>query len=517
MTSYHASTSRDLVFLPHAERRRALQDPDAYLSVEKLLRAHFQMCQEVPTKIENTIVAMVDFDRALERAREIDRMIKAGIVLPMYGQFVFVKDTWPTEGFTITGGGIPGVKISDRGNAWIVQQYINAGAIVLGICASPPAAADWQLWHKDPDKRGNCAYNPNYSSDGSTAGANLLPWGCCSLVIGSDMCGSGRGPAKANGVVGFKFSRLAPCHDHVPPIVDRQMPLHMPSPAIIFHHASDALAFVRVVAGKEICTADPVVRMLHEDEGRAWLPESVDQDRVFGLDISMKPLSFTHRENLGTWLSRLRDNATVDSTAVTYDEEPVPGIMAIWGNLFGSDLAPQMPFPVRTIEKIRHWWRASRGGDAVSAAILSGLRASSSERELILNTWKVARNIYENFFTLGEHPLYALVSPVDAYGTAFPHTKPGSQLEVDGKLSSYGRTIGLGRMLPNVAGAPAAAFLIGWREDLGLPEGAQMMMPMGADMRLANELAYLAECGAIPPFRSAFDEQKAVITSTRVC
>ncbi len=146
--------------------------------------------------------AYLDPDLALEQAREMDRIRRAGKPTgPLHGVPVGVKDIFdtddqPTErGSAIYAGRQPDV------NCAVVEKLKEAGAVILGKTVTTELA-----WMHPADTRNphNLAHTSGGSSSGSAA---AVAAGHVPLSIGSQTNGSTIRPASYCGVYGYKPTR----------------------------------------------------------------------------------------------------------------------------------------------------------------------------------------------------------------------------------------------------------------------------------------------------------------------
>ena len=144
--------------------------------------------------------------RALEEAREVDRRIAAGEILPLAGVPAGIKDVTEVQGLRTTYGSplfadnVPGE------DALVVRRLRAAGAVVIGKTNTPEFAAGGNTWNEVFGRTRN-PWNPALSAGGSTGGGAVgLATGMIALAEGTDLGGSLRIPASFCGVVGIRPS-----------------------------------------------------------------------------------------------------------------------------------------------------------------------------------------------------------------------------------------------------------------------------------------------------------------------
>jgi Asp-tRNA(Asn)/Glu-tRNA(Gln) amidotransferase A subunit family amidase len=169
---------------------------DGSLRSVDLVRACLDRVERVDSDIDAW--ALVDAERALERAAECDAEVGSRELGPLHGVPIGVKDIIETAGLqTEAGSEFLRGHIPDR-DAFVVSRLRKAGAIILGKTVTTEFACF------DPATTSN-PWNPEHTPGGSSSGtaaataARMIP-----AAIGSQTGGSISRPAAYCGVVGFK-------------------------------------------------------------------------------------------------------------------------------------------------------------------------------------------------------------------------------------------------------------------------------------------------------------------------
>jgi allophanate hydrolase len=147
-------------------------------------------------------IELVDREHALSAAAEVD----ARGDLPLAGTTLAVKGNIDVAGHRTTAACPTFGEVADRSAAAVVALE-RAGAVVVGI-TNLDQFATGLVGTRSP--YGICpnAHWPGLISGGSSAGSAVaVAAGLVDLALGTDTAGSGRVPAAANGIVGFKPTR----------------------------------------------------------------------------------------------------------------------------------------------------------------------------------------------------------------------------------------------------------------------------------------------------------------------
>ena len=182
------------------------------------VEAHIQRIQAVNPRINAVITPM--FDAARTDAQAKTAYITANgtdDLPPLFGVPITIKDCWAVDGVRFTGGSwYMRDNVADF-DAEAVRLFKDAGAIILGKTNLPDMC--WLGESINPIfGRTNNPHNVNHSAGGSSGGEGaIIAAGGSPLGLGSDIAGSVRIPAAANGCVSLKpTTGRIPAEDHIP-------------------------------------------------------------------------------------------------------------------------------------------------------------------------------------------------------------------------------------------------------------------------------------------------------------
>lgn len=147
----------------------------------------------------------LDGDRALDWAREVDRVVaRGGDPGPLAGVPMGVKELQAVRGWPFAmGSTLHADRIADH-TCTLVSRAIAAGAVPIGVTASPEfgrASYTASVLHGVTRNPWNTDLTPGGSSGGSAA---AVASGMVPVATGTDGAGSLRIPASYCGLVGFK-------------------------------------------------------------------------------------------------------------------------------------------------------------------------------------------------------------------------------------------------------------------------------------------------------------------------
>lgn len=123
--------------------------------------------------------------------------------LPLYGIPFAVKDNIDVAGLPTTAA-CPGFSYEPKVSAKVVQQLVDAGAIVIGK-VNLDQFATGLVGVRSPYGVPRNPFNADYIPGGSSSGSAVaVSSGLVSFALGTDTAGSGRVPAGFNNIVGLK-------------------------------------------------------------------------------------------------------------------------------------------------------------------------------------------------------------------------------------------------------------------------------------------------------------------------
>ena len=184
-----------------------------FLSATELAAAYRRRTLS-PVEVVDTVLGRIDrhdaqmrafitvtADLAREQAREAEARLAAGDDGPLVGVPLAVKDNVAVAGVPTTCASAVDPGWGTEREAEVIRRLRAAGAVIVGKAnlyeyafsltdAFPQPLNPW-----NPDK---------YSAGSSSGSAVAVATGMAHVAVGSDTGGSGRHPASANGVVGFK-------------------------------------------------------------------------------------------------------------------------------------------------------------------------------------------------------------------------------------------------------------------------------------------------------------------------
>jgi amidase len=212
-----ASGPSELIFWSATQLAAAIRDKK--VSAVEAVQAYLKRIEQVNPKI-NAVVTLCA-ERALAEARLADKALASGQNLgPLHGVPFTIKDSLETAGVRSTSGTLGRASYIPQKDATVVARVRAAGAILLGKSNTPE-------FTMGGGSRGTSnlvfgqTYNPYstaHSPAGSSGGAGaIVAAGGAAFDIGSDLGGSVRLPAHANGIAGIKpTSGRTPRTGHVP-------------------------------------------------------------------------------------------------------------------------------------------------------------------------------------------------------------------------------------------------------------------------------------------------------------
>ena len=215
-------------------------------SCRELLDHYIARIERLDPRINAVVVR--DFDRARERARQLDiRRDQSG---PLFGVAMTVKESFDVAGLPTTRGHAEARHRNAKRSCLAVRRLEAAGAIVLGKTNVPVNLADWQSYNPvygTTANPWNTAHTPGGSSGGSAA---VMAAGLAGLELGSDIGGSIRVPAHYCGVFAHKPT-WALCPNYGDPATSPAAPTDIAVLGPIARSAADLSVALDVLAGPD--------------------------------------------------------------------------------------------------------------------------------------------------------------------------------------------------------------------------------------------------------------------------
>ncbi|TGP51089.1 amidase [bacterium M00.F.Ca.ET.230.01.1.1] len=403
-------------------------------------------------------VVILDREGAREGARQADAAQARGDVLgPLHGVPFTLKDAHDTAGIRTTAGFMPFADYVPKRDSPIVARLKAAGAVLVGKTNVATMLGGWQSDNPLFGRTGN-PWDLLRTAGGSSGGAAAaVASGMTPFEVGTDMQDSIRLPAAFCGVYGLKPTErrvsLAGAFPN-PGVAPRSVRL-MSCVGPLARSAEDLSLIYRIIAGPDGADTD--------------LPP-VPVETMPKLELKSLRIAFTGgfsgfpvAAEISAALEKLA--AQLASAGARVEEARLPKLdlhddLAEGGKLIGMMLEAARPEAPERQTPVSRWF------------------AALARRDRSILAW-------EHFFESCD----ALLCPV-AMTTAFPHCKPGSPLEVDGKDETYWMLPAYGAVF-NYSGHPALAFPCG-QDSAGLPIGLQLVGRHWSEARLLSIAAAIA-------------------------
>lgn len=161
-------------------------------------------------------IELVDRAGAAQAADAVDRRVAAGTPLPLAGLTLAVKGNVDVQGLRTTAGCPTFGRVAER-HAHVVQQLVDAGAVVIGVTNLDQFATGLVGTRSPYGICPNARWDGLISGGSSSGSAVAVARGHVDIAIGTDTAGSGRVPAAANGIVGWKPTKQRVSTDGVVP------------------------------------------------------------------------------------------------------------------------------------------------------------------------------------------------------------------------------------------------------------------------------------------------------------
>jgi amidase len=456
------------------------------IAAAELLEAVLRRNAEVGGAL-NAVVA-TDLERARERARAIDDHRARGDVLgPLAGLPMTIKDTFDVDGMTASSG-LAALRRGRRPDADVVAHARRAGAVIWGKTNVPVMAGDFQTFNDLYGTTSNpwdLARTPGGSSGGAAA---ALAARITALEIGSDIGGSLRTPASFCGVYSHKPTwGLVSQLGHVPPrpgaMAERDLNVVGP----MARSARDLRLLLSVLEGGALATRSQAPVELKGLRVGLWL----DQPEL-ALDPEVKAVVAAFAQALAG------QGAAVTPVASPVEMASLAGAYrTLLASLLAQDMPPAQVAGMRRIRGLADMARRLGAGPDSWAGLALDYTATHLEwldaDEVRARAAAQMRRVFA-----GYDVILAPVGPV----AAFPHDhRPFQRRSLalsDGTSVPYLAALGW-IALASACGLPVTCVPAG-RTPGGLPVGAQLIGPRGADARtLAVAEAIEARLGGFEP------------------
>jgi amidase len=426
------------------------------ISASEVLEAHIKQIEARNPPL-NAVVT-IDVDRARADAKAADDATARGAATgALHGVPFTLKDAFATKGVRTTSG----FTLFDHvptADATIAARLKNAGAILVGKTNVPVLLADYQTSNPIFGRTNN-PWDTSRTPGGSSGGAAAaVAAGMTPFEVGTDLSGSIRLPSHFCGVFGLKPTEHRVSLNGVVPV-----PRGGPRPVRIMScvgpmaRTPDDLALIlSIIAGPDPGDTDVDPVALGD-----FAPVPAREIRIaFAPMIGGFPVSGAIRGALESVANQL------ESVGAVVEEAKLPPL----------DLTDDLKQAGALIPKIASAF--SPGPDNPKASLAEYLTALD-RRDRSIAAW-------EAFFEDWD----ALLCP-PAMTTAFPHTTPGSALEVDGREEQY-FSLGAHGTLFNYSGHPAVVMPSGMMDN-GLPIGVQLVGRWWSEARLVGIAKTLTE------------------------
>jgi amidase len=417
------------------------------VSATEVLDAHLQHIEAQNGRL-NALVTL-DADRARTSAKAADDALGRGDeVGPLHGVPFTIKDAFATNGMRTTSG-FTFFDHVPKEDASVVERLKNAGAILVGKSNVPVLLADYQT-DNPIFGRTNNPWDVTRTPGGSSGGAAAaVAAGMTPFEIGTDLSSSIRIPSHFCGVFGLKpTEHRVSTHGVVPVPQGGPRPVRIMSVVGPITRSADDLALLlSIIAGPDPrdTDVDPVPL------GDFTAVPTKGLRIAFAPTIGDLPVSNGIR---GALDKVARDLA---SAGAVVEQTKLPSI----------DFLDDLKQFGALVPKITSAF--SPGPDNPKASLADYLTALD-RRDRSIVAW-------ESFFQNWD----ALLCP-PAMTTAFPHTKPGTPLDVDGQPQQYFSLAAHGTLF-NYSGHPGIVVPSGSMEN-GLPIGAQLVGKWWSEARL---------------------------------
>ncbi|GIV28237.1 MAG: glutamyl-tRNA(Gln) amidotransferase subunit A [Bacteroidia bacterium] len=428
--------------------------------------------QRIKEKNHLNIFLEVFENYAIERAQKMDEEIAKGVLKPLSGLIVSIKDNLCFKGFECTAASKILKGFRSTYTATAVQRLIDAGAIIIGRTNCDEFAMG--------SSNENSAYgivknplNEEYVAGGSSGGsAASLAAGLCMASLGSDTGGSVRQPASFCGVVGLKptYGRIsrwgliayASSFDQI---------------GTFTYTISDAARILSIIAGADdfdaTCAEIPVPDYVSEMNELAtkkfrivYFPEIIDSD---GLHPEIK-------QSIHQTIEKLKNEGhTVEPVHFKYLKYLIPAYYVLTTAEASSNLS--------RYDGVRYGYRYPDAKDLEEMYKKTRSIGFGAEvkRRILLGTFVLSVGYYDAYYTKAQKVRRVLHDTIKEifknYDAILMPTTPSTAFKIgqksDDPLKLYLEDIYT--VLANLVGIPAISIPLGQSKENQLPYGLQVL------------------------------------------
>ncbi|MDZ4370039.1 MAG: amidase family protein [Phenylobacterium sp.] len=439
------------------------------VSAVELLKA--TLARHADTHASLNAVVSADPERALERARALDdARVRGENMGPLAGLPMTIKDTFDVQGLAASSG-LAALRRRQVEDAVAVDHARRAGAVIWGKTNTPVMAGDWQTangLYGTTNNPWDLARTPGGSSGGASA---VLAARVSALEIGSDIGGSLRIPASFCGVFSHKPTwGMVSQRGHIPPGPGSfaEQDLNVVGP--MARSVRDLRLLLSIIEDGPLAPRAPSADLKDLRIG-LWLDEA-----LCPLDPEVRRVIEGFAGEIAAQGAQVEPiTSPVDMRALLFSYQ------TLLGAVLGEDMPPRA---MRGLERARPFAKLAmaRGAGPLSDAAMT-LAYTARHREWMAADATRARLRHEIDETFGRFD--AILAPI-APVAAFPHDRrPFGRRRL---TTSAGAELRYNSLMTWIATAtalklPATALPAG-RTPSGLPVGAQLIGPLGADGRI---------------------------------
>lgn len=174
-------------------------------TAEQLTQAYIDRINQYDLDSTTNAIVLIN-PQALEDARQLDEAFgKTGILKPLHGIPVIVKDNYNTKGLQTTAGSAALAGFEPSTDAYQVKKLREAGAIILAKSNMAEWAFSPRVTISSIAGETHNPYNLNHTTAGSSGGTGAAVAANFGTVgLGTDTGNSIRGPSSHNALVGFR-------------------------------------------------------------------------------------------------------------------------------------------------------------------------------------------------------------------------------------------------------------------------------------------------------------------------